>query len=265
VTFPAHVTEHPGVGIAGRVDGDEVGLGSAAWVADGVVVPAAVEAAQRRARLEGSSAVVVAVGGALRGALLLDDPLRPESGRVVRSLRAAGVSHVSMLTGDDRAVAEVVAGALGLDDVRSGLTPADKVAAIGDGPDAGRGLTVMVGDGVNDAPALARADLGVAMGARGAAASSEAADIVITVDRLDRLTEGMAIAGWSWHVAAQSVVVGMGLSLVANLSGRRLPDATRPTRWRARPGASGRAGGCGPSRSRRAPSWRRRRGAATRA
>ena len=215
LTFPTQVMEQPGVGIAGRVDGDEVRLGSAAWVADGVVVPPAVEAAQRRARLEGSSAVVVAVGGELRGTMLLDDPLRPESARVVRSLRAAGVTHVAMLTGDDRAVAEVVASALGLDDVRSGLSPADKVAAIHDGRDAGRGLTVMVGDGVNDAPALARADLGVAMGARGAAASSEAADIVITVDRLDRLTEGMAIAGWSRHVAAQSVVVGMGLSLVA--------------------------------------------------
>jgi len=215
LTFPTDVTEHPGVGIAARVDDADVRLGSAAWVADGVAVPAVVDAAQRRAHMDGSSAVLVSVDGAVRGVLLLDDPLRPESGRVVRSLRAAGVTHVAMLTGDDRAVAEVVSSALGLDDVKSELTPADKIAAVRDRRDVERGPTVMVGDGVNDAPALAGADLGVAMGARGAAASSEAADIVITVDRLDRLTEGMAIAGWSRHIAAQSVVVGMGLSLVA--------------------------------------------------
>jgi heavy metal translocating P-type ATPase len=215
LTFPAEVVEDPGVGIAGQVDGGRVRLGSVAWVADGTAVPAAVEAAQRRARLEGSSTVLVSVDDVLQGALLLDDPLRPESARVVRSLRAAGVRHVGMLTGDDRAVAEVVASALGLDNVQSGLSPSDKIVAIQDGRDGGGGLTVMVGDGVNDAPALAGADLGVAMGARGATASSEAADIVITVDRLDRLTEGVAIARWSRHIATQSIVIGMGLSLVA--------------------------------------------------
>ncbi len=215
LTFPTDVTEHPGVGIAARVDGADVRLGSAAWVADGVAVPAVAEAAQRRAHMDGSSAVLVSVDGLVRGVLLLDDPLRPESGRVVRSLRAAGVTHIAMLTGDDRAVAEVVSSALGLDDVQSELGPADKIAAVRDRQDVDGGLTVMVGDGVNDAPALAGADVGVAMGARGAAASSEAADIVITVDRLDRLTEGIAIAGWSRRIATQSVLVGMGLSLVA--------------------------------------------------
>jgi heavy metal translocating P-type ATPase len=203
--FPVDVEELPGVGIRGVVAGQQVRLGSVDWVAP----------AFRRARLEGASAVAVAIDGEVAGMLLLDDPVRPEAGRVVRALRSGGVDRVAMLTGDDHAVADVVARALGVDDVRAGQSPGDKIGAVRDIASAGAGLTAMVGDGVNDAPALAGADVGIAMGARGAAASSEAADIVITVDRLDRLIDGTAIARWSGHIATQSVAVGMGLSFVA--------------------------------------------------
>jgi hemerythrin-like domain-containing protein len=102
---------------------------------------------------------------------------------------------------------------LGLDEVYADQSPADKVAAVR--AEKARAVTVMVGDGVNDAPALAAATVGVAMGARGATASSEAADIVLTTDRLERLADAMDIARWSRHIAVQSAVVGMGLSLVA--------------------------------------------------
>ena len=94
-------------------------------------------------------------------------------------------------------------------------TPADKVEAVRHEREMARGPIVMVGDGVNDAPALAVADVGVAMGARGATASSQAADIVITVDRLDRLAEAVHISRRSRYIALQSVIVGMGLSLIA--------------------------------------------------
>jgi hypothetical protein len=118
-----------------------------------------------------------------------------------------------MLTGDRAAPAQEVAAVLGLDEVRAEQTPADKVAAVRAERD--RAVTVMVGDGINDAPALAAATVGVAMGARGSTASSEVAEVVLTADRLDRLAEAMAIARRSRHIAVQSAAAGMGLSLAA--------------------------------------------------
>jgi heavy metal translocating P-type ATPase len=215
LAFPDDVVERHGDGITARVGGREVRLGGNAWITNGAELPEPVRSAHRRARLEGASAVVVGVDGDVAGVVLLDDPLRPESGGVVRALRSAGVEHIAMLTGDDRAVAEAVAAALGLDDVRAGQSPGDKVEMVREWTDRNDRVTVMVGDGVNDAPALAGADVGISMGARGATASSEAADIVITIDRLDRLTEGITIARWTRRVALQSVVAGMGVSLAA--------------------------------------------------
>ncbi|MCW3611315.1 HAD-IC family P-type ATPase, partial [Burkholderia cenocepacia] len=118
-----------------------------------------------------------------------------------------------MLTGDRLDIAQAVGELLGVTDVRAEQTPADKLAAV----QAARaeGVTIMVGDGVNDAPALVAADVGVAMGARGAAASSEAADVVLLVDRLDRLVDAMRIARRSRRIALESVLIGMSLSVVA--------------------------------------------------
>lgn len=118
-----------------------------------------------------------------------------------------------MLTGDRTEPAHEVAAVLGLDGVRAELSPADKVAAVRAERD--RAVSVMVGDGVNDAPALAAADIGVAMGARGSTASSEAADIVLTTDRVDRLADAVAIAERSRRIAVQSALGGMLLSLAA--------------------------------------------------
>ena len=147
------------------------------------------------------------------GAVLLRDPLRRHAPRTVRRLRAAGLNRLVMLTGDRAEPAREVATVLGLDEVYAQQSPADKVAAVR--AERERAVTVMVGDGVNDAPALAAATVGVAMGARGATASSEAADIVLTTDRLDRLADAMDIARWSRRIAVQSAVVGMALSLLA--------------------------------------------------
>ncbi len=213
--IPTDVVETPGAGVTGRVDGRTVTVGSAAFVAGGDGLPRWVRELRRRNTLEGATNVFIAVDGHFAGALVLHDPIRPETPRAVRSLRRAGFTRIVMVTGDHHSVAELVGAAVGLDGVLADRAPADKVDAVRSERDLAGGPLVMVGDGINDAPALAAADVGVAMGARGATASSEAADIVITVDRLDRLAEAVGIARHSRSIAVQSVVAGMGMSLVA--------------------------------------------------
>ena len=213
LSIPDHVEEHPGTGIRGVVDGSRVALGHAAWVAGGGALPPVAAALRRRCAVEGTSSVFVAVDGDLAGALLLDDPVRDDAPGAIRELRRAGVRRVVLATGDHPDVAAQVAAAVGADAVLADQTPAQKVDAVR--RERAAGVTVMVGDGVNDAPALAAADVGVAMGARGATASSEAADVVMTVDRLDRLAEGVGIARRTRAIAVQSVVAGMSLSICA--------------------------------------------------
>jgi len=214
LSFPTGVEERHGAGIRGTVDGRAVALGNAEWAAGRELPPAALTL-RRRGALDSASCVFVAVDGRLAGALVLEDPLRPDAARVLRALRRAGIERVVMVSGDHAEVAESIGVAVGVDRVLSERDPADKVDAVREA--RREGLTIMVGDGVNDAPALALADVGVAMGARGATASSEAADVVLTVDRLDRLGEAMRIARRSRAIALQSVLAGMSLSLVAML------------------------------------------------
>jgi heavy metal translocating P-type ATPase len=213
--LPSDVQEQAGAGVAGVVNGRRVTVGSAAFVGGQSPLPGWARELRRRATMEASSLVFVAVDGALVGAILLEDPIRPDTPRAIRSLRRAGFSRIVMVTGDHYAVAEIVGAAIGVDGVLAQRTPADKVDAVRDERSSAGGPVVMVGDGINDAPALATADVGVAMGARGATASSEAADLVITVDRLDRLAEAVRISRRSRGIALQSVIVGMGLSLAA--------------------------------------------------
>ena len=219
LSFPTDVVETPGSGVSGRVDGREVQVGSADFaghVGDGGgSLPAWARELRRRGSLEGSTHVFVRADDRLAGALVLDDPIRPETPRAIRSLRRAGITRIVMVTGDHASVAEMVGAAIGVDGVLAERTPADKVEAVRQEMADALGPVVMVGDGINDAPALAIADVGVAMGARGATASSEAADLVITVDRLDRLAEAIRLAKRSRQIAIQSVVAGMGMSLVA--------------------------------------------------
>ncbi len=216
LTVPDDVVEHHGSGIEGVVDGRRVQVGKAAWLvapAGDLGEPAWARRVRRRAALDGTMAVLVAVDGIPAGALLLEDPLRPDAPRTIRALRKAGFRRVVLITGDRRDVAESVARVVGVDTVHAEQDPEAKLAVVRD--EALQGPTVMVGDGVNDAPALALAGVGVALAARGATASSETADVVLTVDRVDRLAEAVAIAARSRRIAWQSVVVGMGLSAAA--------------------------------------------------
>ena len=131
-------------------------------------------------------------------------------------LREAGVARILMVTGDRAAAAETIGAALDLDAVLADRVPSDKIDAVR--IEQRINPTAMVGDGINDAPALAAADVGIALGARGASASSEAADVVILADRVDRVGEAIIIAQRARRIAMESIVIGIGLSWLAMLA-----------------------------------------------
>jgi len=210
--LPERVEEVAGSGIRGVVGGHDVVLGKASWV--GVEgAPSWAKAARRRARLDGSLTVFVGVDDQPAGVLVLDDPVRIDAPRTIRSLRRNGIDRIVMVTGDRPEVAEAIGAVIGVDEVLAERSPADKLDVVK--AERLRAPTMMVGDGINDAPALALADVGVAMAAQGASASSEAADIVLTADRLDRLGEARSVAVRSRRIALESVIAGMAMSLVA--------------------------------------------------
>ena len=210
LAFPRDTREQPGDGIEGAVEGHRVRVGKAEWVMAGAALPPAAVELRARSRRTGSSAPFVAVDGTLAAAFVLEDSIRDDAPATLRALRADGFREIVLLTGDQAAIAADVGESVGVDRVLADQSPAAKVAAVRDA--RLRGVTVMVGDGINDAPALAAAEVGVAMGARGASASSEAADIVIVPDRLGLLLDAHAVARRSRRIALQSIVAGMLLS-----------------------------------------------------
>ena len=210
--IPEDVAEIPGEGVIGFIDGRQVIVGGDGFVA-GRVGRVSGDHPELAA---GSVMVAVAVDGRLAGHLVMSDPLREGAAEMLASLRRQGVARILLATGDRAEVAERVTEGLGLDGIRSGLTPDEKVLLVL--TEHKNGPVMMVGDGVNDAPALAAADVGVAMGARGAAASAEAADVVLLVDRVDRIAPGIEIARRSRTIALESVVAGIGLSVLGMIA-----------------------------------------------
>lgn len=211
ITVPGKVEEEPGRGPTGEVDGRLVAVGRIDSSA--TELPAWARAVESRALLDGATAVWVSLDGVPVGAVLLRDPLRPDAPHTLHWLRSSGLTRLVMLTGDRPEPAREVGAMLGLDEVRARQSPADKVAAVRE--EAGHAVTVMVGDGLNDAPALAAAHVGVAMGARGSTAASEAADVVLTTDHVARLADARDAAVRSRRIAVQSAAGGMALSLAA--------------------------------------------------
>jgi heavy metal translocating P-type ATPase len=214
---PTAVEEDPGQGIAGTVAGHRVAVGSRDFLAAQGLRREEIDAASMVDGLgSGEARVMVGVDGAVAGVIVMADDLRPDAAGIVLRLRAEGVRQVALVSGDRRSVAERIGRQLGVDRVYAEQSPEDKLEVIRRlRADHAQGPVMMVGDGVNDAPALALADVGVAMGAAGATVSSETADAVITVDRIDRVADAVHAGRGALRIARQSVVAGMGLSLVA--------------------------------------------------
>jgi heavy metal translocating P-type ATPase len=210
--IPTEVTEIPGEGAEGRVEGRQVVVGSERFVMSRL----GQSGEQSGVVSAGSVLVAVAIDGKLAGHLVMSDPLRKGAAAVLRGLRNEGISRIILATGDRADVAEKVTEGMELDGLRAQLTPDQKVLVVLS--ERKHGPVMMVGDGVNDAPALAAADVGVAMGARGAAASAEAADVVLLVDQIDRLGPGIEIARAARRIAVESVVAGIGLSVLGMIA-----------------------------------------------
>ena len=207
-----------GVGASAEVGGARCAIGK-----PGMFASVADDALEQRRRLEAEGKTVVLVGdGSVRGLIALRDTVRPEARAAIAGLRRLGVRHVVMLTGDGGATARAIAAEAGVDEVHADLLPEDKtrvVAALV----AKYGHVAMVGDGVNDAPALAAATVGIAMGAAGTDVALETADVVLTNDDLGKLPYAVALGRRALGVVKQNLVVALGVIVtlvIADLLGR---------------------------------------------
>lgn len=213
LSIPSDIEEAAGEGITGWVEGRKVAVGSERFA---VRQATEGECSARRQLAAGSTLVALAVGGRMAGRIVMSDPLREGVAGLLDTLRRKGISRILLATGDRIEVARRVTEGVGLDGLRAGLSPDQKVLLVLS--ERKNGPVMMVGDGVNDAPALAAADVGVAMGARGAAAAAEAADVVLLTDGLDNLAPGIDIARSSLRIATESVVAGIGLSVAGMIA-----------------------------------------------
>ena len=200
-----------GRGVKAIVDGREILVGNEALLVEhGVAAP-------EQDTDGGRTTVFVAAGGRQVGRLVIADEIRPGAKEAIAELKATGIKRIVMLTGDNQTTADAVAAELGVDEVRAELMPEDKVKAIADLQAQGHRVA-MVGDGINDAPALARADVGIAMGAAGTQAALEAADIALMTDDLSKIVFARAIARRAYRTIQENLFVGVGVVHVAGIT-----------------------------------------------
>lgn len=201
------ISELAGVQISGSINGEKVTVGQLT--------------VDRPDWLTFTEPLMVAVtrNEQLVGVIGLKDPIRPESKAIIAALRSAGVKRIALVTGDREETAKEVAAVIGITEVFAQTTAAGKLKITTDAMATATGTVVVVGDGINDAPALAAAHVGVAMGARGATAASEAADVIIVDDAIDRLIRAIVISKRARRKALQAAGIGMALSLVIMATG----------------------------------------------
>ncbi|MGN0316971.1 MAG: heavy metal translocating P-type ATPase [Lachnospira sp.] len=212
-TRVSEVQEISGEGVTARVDGQEVAAGNARLM--------------KRLGLTAKDCdkvgtlVHVAVDGSYAGVILISDKLKPHAKEAVRSLKKAGVRKTVMLTGDAKQVADSVAAELGIDEVYSELLPADKVTKVEEllESKSDKDMLVFVGDGINDAPVLSRADIGIAMGALGSDAAIEAADVVLMDDDPLKISKAIKISRKCLRIVYQNMYFAIGIKLICLLLG----------------------------------------------
>lgn len=203
----------PGHGVSARVDGRLVQAGSGKLM-ERMGIP------YRNCHRTGTI-VHVAVDGEYAGHIVIADEIKPDAADAVAALKSQGVRKTVMLTGDQPAVGESVAEALGIDEVHAGLLPADKVDHVEQllGEKQGRGTLAFVGDGINDAPVLSRADIGIAMGALGSDAAIEAADVVLMDDKPSKIADAIRISRKTRRIVQQNIVFALGVKLLVLVLG----------------------------------------------
>lgn len=205
-----------GKGAHGEVGGSLIHVGSLNWAMELTEVPIDMKQRAEALQKEGKSVMAVLMDKTFQALIAVTDPLRDESKDVIRKLKNIGIRHTVMLTGDDRRTAETIASTAGVTDVRANLMPEDKLTAI-------KGLTVeygrvaMVGDGINDAPALAASTIGIAMGGAGTDAALETADIALMADDLRQLPYTMKLSRKTLQIIKENIMFALGLKIVALL------------------------------------------------
>lgn len=200
-----NIKESTGQGISGTVEGHLVKVGKLDYVKP-----------QEKAATVNATAVYISIDDKYAGYITFKDQVRPESAETIARLKRQSGAHIMMLTGDHKDVADKIGESVGVNDIRYGLLPAEKIAAIKNVPQEKRPV-VMTGDGINDAPSLSAADVGIAMGVKGASAASESADAIIMVNDLSKINDAVAISKHTMKVANIDVLTAITIVVIIEL------------------------------------------------
>ncbi|MEO7122132.1 MAG: HAD-IC family P-type ATPase, partial [Lacisediminihabitans sp.] len=210
---PEQVDVIKGGGIRGLVDGHRVAVGSRRVLADaGASLPDDAAAHAEERERAGSTVVFVVLDGSLAGIISIADQVRPDAAAAIAALRDRGITRFVMLTGDNRHTAQLVAAELRIDEVHAEMLPADKVRAVTELKESGRRVA-MIGDGINDAPAIMTADVGIAMGA-GTDISLQTADVILISNRFDQLVHAYSLSRATVRNMKQNTVIAIGTVVI---------------------------------------------------
>ena len=205
-----------GKGAEGIVDGTKWSVGSVSWISSLSTVSTDVITKIEQLQTEGNTVMLASANGIYQGFIAVADPIRATSKNVLDQLKRAGIQHTVMLTGDDKRTANAIATKLGMTNVEAGLMPEQKLSAIKVLREK-YGAVAMVGDGVNDAPALATASVGIAMGGAGTDAALETADVALMGDDLEKLPYTIRLSRKALHIIKENIMFALGLKIIALL------------------------------------------------